>query len=96
VHANILPKSGPEAERAKALMIEFARQAVALGGTVSAEHGLGKHKRHLLEIQFTQPQIEQMKALKRRLDPKGLLGRGNLFEIQENDKAANERNGVST
>jgi FAD/FMN-containing dehydrogenase len=80
VHANILPASAPEAARAKALMIEFARKAVDLGGTVSAEHGLGKHKRHLLEIQFTPEQIDRMRAVKRQLDPKALLGRGNLFD----------------
>jgi FAD/FMN-containing dehydrogenase len=81
VHANILPGSGPEADRAKSLMIEFARKAVEFGGTVSAEHGLGKHKRHLLETQFTPDEIERMREVKRRLDPQGLLGRGNLFEI---------------
>ena len=81
VHANILPRSGPETERAKNLMIEFARKAVELGGTVSAEHGLGKYKRHLLEIQFTPEEIERMRAVKRRLDPQGLLGRGNLFDL---------------
>jgi D-lactate dehydrogenase (cytochrome)/glycolate oxidase len=53
---------------------------VELGGTVSAEHGLGKHKRHLLEIQFTPEEIDRMRAVKRRLDPKGLLGKGNLFD----------------
>ena len=79
VHANILPRSGPEADHAKNLMIEFASKAVELGGTVSAEHGLGKHKRHLLEIQFSPAEIDRMRAVKRRLDPKGLLGRGNLF-----------------
>jgi FAD/FMN-containing dehydrogenase len=82
VHANILPKSGAEAERAKKLMIEFARKAVELGGTVSAEHGLGKHKRHLLEIQYTPQEIDRMRAVKRRLDPQALLGRGNLFDLE--------------
>jgi FAD/FMN-containing dehydrogenase len=81
VHANILPRSGPEADRAKQLMIEFARKAVEFGGTVSAEHGLGKHKRHLLEIQFTPQEIDRMRAVKRRLDPQNLLGRGNLFDV---------------
>lgn len=80
VHANILPKSETDAERARNLMIEFARKAAEFGGTVSAEHGLGKHKRHLLQIQFTAEEIDRMRAVKRRLDPKGLLGRGNLFD----------------
>jgi FAD/FMN-containing dehydrogenase len=81
VHANILPRSSAEADRARALIIDFARQAVSLGGTVSAEHGLGKHKRHLLEIQFTPAEIERMRAVKRRLDPQSLLGRSNLFDV---------------
>jgi FAD/FMN-containing dehydrogenase len=60
-------------------MLDFARQAVALGGTVSAEHGLGKRKTSLLEIQYTPDQIEAMKEVKRRLDPRWLLNQGNLF-----------------
>jgi len=79
VHINVLPKSEDEYARGQKLMLEFARQAVALGGTISAEHGLGKRKAHLLEIQYTPEQIEAMKAVKRRLDPGWLLNRGNLF-----------------
>jgi FAD/FMN-containing dehydrogenase len=80
VHANILPTSQEQFEAGKALMTEFARQAVALGGTVSAEHGLGKRKAHLLALQYTAEQIESMRAVKRRLDPQWLLNRGNLFQ----------------
>ncbi len=79
VHVNILPRSEAESERAKDLMLDFARQAVSLGGTVSAEHGLGKRKRHLLALQYSPEQIEAMRDVKSRLDPKWLLGRGNLF-----------------
>jgi FAD/FMN-containing dehydrogenase len=79
VHVNILPRDGAESERAKALMVEFARKAVSLGGTVGAEHGLGKRKAHLLEIQYKPEEIEAMKAVKRRLDPNWLLGQGTLF-----------------
>ena len=79
VHVNILPASDEEAERAKATITEFARQAAELGGTVSAEHGLGKRKAHLLKLQYTPEQIEAMRAVKRRFDPQWLLGRGTLF-----------------
>ena len=58
---------------------EFARHAVALGGTVSAEHGLGKRKAHLLELQYSTADIEKMRAVKRRLDPRNILGRGTLL-----------------
>jgi FAD/FMN-containing dehydrogenase len=80
LHVNVLPANDAGWQRASGLMTEFARKAVELGGTVSAEHGLGKRKRHLLEIQFTAAEIERMKGVKRRLDPNWLLGPGTLFE----------------
>jgi FAD/FMN-containing dehydrogenase len=79
VHVNILPASPEEFEAGKALLTEFARHAVSLGGTVSAEHGLGKRKAHLLALQYTEEQIQAMRSVKRRLDPQWLLNRGNLF-----------------
>jgi len=81
VHVNILPKSPEQFEAGQRLMLDFARHAVSLGGTVSAEHGLGKRKRNLLELQYTAKQIEAMQDVKRRLDPHWLLNRGNLFAI---------------
>ncbi len=80
LHVNVLPANDAEWQRASALMTEFARQAVGLGGTVSAEHGLGKRKRHLLQIQYTASEIEKMKDVKRMLDPNWLLGPGTLFD----------------
>jgi FAD/FMN-containing dehydrogenase len=79
LHVNVLPGNSAEWERAAGLMIELARKAVEMGGTVSAEHGLGKRKRRLLEIQYTPAEIEAMKDVKRRLDPDWLLGPGTLF-----------------
>ncbi len=80
LHVNVLPGNEEEWKRASDLMTEFARQAVGLGGTVSAEHGLGKRKRHLLEIQYSDAEIKgEMKDVKRRLDPEWLLGIGTLF-----------------
>jgi FAD/FMN-containing dehydrogenase len=79
VHVNVLPQSEAEFNAGQDLMLDFARHAVELGGTVSAEHGLGKRKAHLLALQYMPAQIEAMKFVKRRLDPKWLLNRGNLF-----------------
>jgi FAD/FMN-containing dehydrogenase len=79
LHVNILPSSAEDCQRGARLLEDFARQAVALGGTVSAEHGLGKRKKHLLRLQYNAADIERMKAVKRRLDPQWLLGRGTLF-----------------
>jgi FAD/FMN-containing dehydrogenase len=79
VHANILSQDAAEYARGRAWLLETARQAVRLGGTVSAEHGLGRRKRHLLEIQFSPAEVEALRAVKRQLDPAGLLGPGILF-----------------
>jgi FAD/FMN-containing dehydrogenase len=79
VHVNMLPGNAEEADLASALLNEFARYAVSLGGTISAEHGLGKRKAKLLSLQYTEEQIQAMKDVKRRLDPYWLLGRGTIF-----------------
>lgn len=79
VHVNLLPLSEEQFEAGKQALLDLAKQVVRLGGTVSAEHGLGKRKAHLLEIQYSAEHIAAMKSIKRRLDPQWLLGRGNLF-----------------
>ena len=79
VHVNLF-SSPDNLEKAAALLLEFARKAVELGGTVSAEHGLGRRKAHLLKLQYTPQQLEAMRAVKRRLDPRNILGRGVLWE----------------
>ena len=79
LHVNLF--SDPADPRhATDLILEFARKAVELGGTVSAEHGLGRRKAHLLQLQYAPEHLEAMRAVKRRLDPQNTLGRGVLFE----------------
>jgi FAD/FMN-containing dehydrogenase len=79
VHVNLF-SSPDDPQKATALILEFAGKAVELGGTVSAEHGLGRRKAHLLQVQYTPSQLEAMRAVKRRLDPRNILGRGVLWE----------------
>ncbi|HWB84028.1 MAG TPA: FAD-binding oxidoreductase [Bryobacteraceae bacterium] len=78
VHVNIF-SSPNEPEHASKLLEEFARHAVLLGGTVSAEHGLGKRKAHLLHLQYSPAHLEAMQEVKRRMDPQNILGRGTLW-----------------
>ena len=75
VHVNLFSDPA-NPEHASDLLAEFARHAVAVGGTVSAEHGVGKRKAHLLKLQYAPEHLEAMRAVKRRLDPLGILGRG--------------------
>jgi len=83
LHVNILPESQAQYERALGVTPDLAREAVRLGGTVGAEHGLGKRKAHLLEVQYSVEVTAAMRAVKRRFDPQWLLGQGNLFPMEE-------------
>ena len=78
VHVNLFSDPA-DPTRATAVLKKLAERAVELGGTVSAEHGVGKRKAHLLELQYTPEQLDLMRAVKRRLDPAGILGRGTML-----------------
>lgn len=82
-HVNFFPVSAAETERARALVREMCREAVALGGGVAGEHGLGKIKRDLLAIQHPRERIQAMIDMKRTWDPRWILGPGNLFDPVE-------------
>jgi FAD/FMN-containing dehydrogenase len=79
VHTELLPRDQQEWQRSPAVIAELARQVVAMGGTVGAEHGLGKRKANLLPIQYQPQHIAAMRVVKQRFDPAGLLGQGTLF-----------------
>ena len=79
LHVNILPKSAEEYARGKALYLEWAEWVVRRGGTISAEHGVGKLKRDMLRLMYGDRGIEEMRAVKRVFDPRGLLNPGDLF-----------------
>ncbi|MCB9677568.1 MAG: FAD-binding oxidoreductase [Alphaproteobacteria bacterium] len=80
LHLNLLPTTPDELARAKAFYDELAAQAVALGGSISAEHGIGKTKRDHLRTMVGDGVIEQFRRLKSHLDPNWILGRGNVIE----------------
>jgi D-lactate dehydrogenase (cytochrome) len=81
LHVNVLPANMEEHARAKALYLQLARTAVALGGTVSAEHGIGKLKKAFLEVMYGPEGVEEMRKVKRALDPRNMLGPGTLFDM---------------
>lgn len=79
VHVNILPRDDDEAAKAREIYRKFIRRAVDVGGTISAEHGIGKLKREYLRELYGEEHLREMAALKRAFDPAGILGRGNMF-----------------
>ncbi len=79
IHINILPRNGVELEKGLELYKQFAAKALEFGGTVSAEHGIGKMKIKFLELMYSSDQIKEMRMVKQALDPQGLLSPGNIF-----------------
>jgi D-lactate dehydrogenase (cytochrome) len=80
VHVNILPRNDDEATKAWEIYRGFIRRAVEVGGTISAEHGIGKLKREYLVQLYGEAHLREMAALKRAFDPAAILGRGNMFD----------------
>jgi len=66
----------PAAERVRAAVLRAAR---ALGGTISAEHGIGVLKRPFLSDELGGPAVELLWAVKRACDPDGILNPGKLY-----------------
>jgi len=83
LHANLLPKNDEENTKARHIYGRCVAQAIMLGGTVSAEHGIGKLKRKYLAVMMGERYLNEMAEVKRAFDPKGTLGRGNLLDISQ-------------
>jgi D-lactate dehydrogenase (cytochrome) len=79
LHVNMLPSTHEQLDRAKELYLGFAKRAVSFGGSVSAEHGIGKLKRDFMKVQYTEAELLQMRAVKDALDPYHLLSPGNVL-----------------
>jgi D-lactate dehydrogenase (cytochrome) len=80
LHANMIPRDANEAEKARHIYGRCVAQAIMLGGTVSAEHGIGKLKRKYLHAMMGERYLNEMAELKKAFDPKCILGRGNMFD----------------
>ncbi|MBC01377.1 MAG: 2-hydroxy-acid oxidase [Rhodobacteraceae bacterium] len=79
-HLGILfdPNDAEETARAEALCERVSMLAIELDGACSGEHGIGLHKRHLLERQHGDA-LAVMRAVKAALDPAGLMNPGKIF-----------------
>ena len=79
LHLNMLPKTEEEFEKGKLLYKSICNKAIKLGGTFSAEHGVGKNKRDFLVEMYGEENVNKMRLLKKTLDPNYILGVGNIF-----------------
>ena len=80
LHVNILPRHPADYDAGKTLYARWAAQVIAWGGSISAEHGIGKLKRDLFRQMAGEDALARMRDLKKIFDPAGLLNPGTLLE----------------
>ncbi|MGH7604849.1 MAG: FAD-binding oxidoreductase [Gemmatimonadaceae bacterium] len=78
-HQNFIARDARELTTIEEVVEQTLKYILELGGTVAAEHGIGKLKRRWLPLQMNSLQISMMTAVKRELDPLGILAPGNIL-----------------
>ncbi len=78
-HQNFIARDTAELELITDAVSATLREVIALGGTVAAEHGIGKIKSRWLPLQMSATQRRMMRAVKHELDPHNLLAPGNIL-----------------
>ena len=82
-HQNFIAHDGDELARIMEVVEQTIHHVLSLGGTVAAEHGLGKLKRHWLGVQLSSVQLRVMHAIKQTIDPRGMFSPGNVIGDSE-------------
>jgi glycolate oxidase len=82
LHVNIMyHRADPkETKSAEAAVQNLMETVVRLGGAISGEHGIGLAKTPFLRIQHRPAQVMAMQAVKKALDPRGILNPGKMFQ----------------
>ncbi|MGA2016738.1 MAG: FAD-linked oxidase C-terminal domain-containing protein [Opitutaceae bacterium] len=83
LHVNIMYHAADPAQRRAATRAvrRLMEEVVALGGAISGEHGIGLAKSPFLRLQHPPAAVRAMRAVKRALDPRGILNPGKMFEV---------------
>ena len=81
LHPNVIPHSYADVLAGREAILEFGREVARLGGSPLAEHGVGRSavKQTLLRELYGGKAIEEMRAIKRALDPEWKLAPGVIF-----------------
>ncbi len=81
IHVNVMidSKQPGEQEKADQAIEEIFREALALGGTMSGEHGVGIMKQPYIPLELAQNAVDYMKTIKQALDPNNILNPGKIF-----------------
>ena len=83
IHVNVMVDcSVPgEEEKVDKALEEIFKATLALGGTISGEHGIGITKAPFLHMELNDPTIKYMQAIKKALDPNNILNPGKIFDV---------------
>lgn len=68
-----------QVERVLQASTEILKACIALGGTISGEHGIGSEKNDYMGLIFSKDDLECMQDLKNSFNPTGLLNPGKIF-----------------
>ncbi len=81
LHPNILcnRRDPEEMQRVREAAAEIFSAAIACGGTLSGEHGIGLLKKEFMEQDLGHEAVEAMKKIKLALDPNNILNPGKIF-----------------
>lgn len=80
LHVNLIPSTYNQFVLAKETIKKWANYVTVNGGSVSAEHGIGKLKKELLKIMINDEDLQSMRQIKTLLDPKELINQGTLLD----------------
>jgi glycolate oxidase len=72
-------RNADEMHRVELALEEIVNETIALGGTITGEHGVGLAKKAFLRRQLGEASHDLMQQIKRALDPSGLLNPGKIF-----------------
>ncbi len=68
-----------QAHTAEAMGAEIMQRCIAVGGSITGEHGVGLEKRDFMPLMYTPADLEAMAKVKRVWNPEGLLNPGKIF-----------------
>ena len=84
VHLNVVPPASWDLDRRRALF-RAAEDVIfttldRFGGSISAEHGIGRSKKRAFLERVDPVTLDLLHALKSAIDPDGLMSRGRIFD----------------
>ncbi len=87
LHPNLLcdRRNREEMARVRLAAAEIFEAAIALGGTLSGEHGIGLLKKEFMERDLGAAQVAAMRRIKAALDPNLILNPGKIFPTGQSD-----------